>query len=326
MIAFLISALVVLVSLAVPAASLANTSTYRIPAFLSVPLPQSSFWQELTSHFYIPLILLASALGRFIVPGEVLSMIESESVSQHCIPRLNEEHVEMVRTNGPSNVAIVGGMMGSRRWKTGRDQPIMATHPAKCRAQRQEGWRLRKINLQEASNASRRRLISDAKFVNAEYDGPEAGRLKGSSTSAFQLKMPQRPYSLTLPLAHKTIASVRDLEPMLGIIQPCENQTLLRIRAMRKQTQPCENRVAHTTPVRMLLPPILYDSHSASDHGDLHAIGRLKFGPHDSVGDVGRGFPGCHRACVRADCRTRALFANSDCESVDAVALRAPGW
>jgi hypothetical protein len=43
MIAFLISVLVVLVSLAVPAASLANISTYRIPAFLSVPLPQSSF-------------------------------------------------------------------------------------------------------------------------------------------------------------------------------------------------------------------------------------------------------------------------------------------
>ncbi|KAJ7712115.1 hypothetical protein B0H14DRAFT_689756 [Mycena olivaceomarginata] len=157
----------------------------------------------------------------------------------------------------------------------------------------------------------------------------------------------RRPYSLTLPLAHKTIASVRDLEPMLGIIQPCENQTLLRIRAMRRQTQPCENRVALTTPVRTLLPPILHDSHSASDHGDLHAIGRLKFGPHDSavvkvgsvvngsirvpaslyeLGDVGRGFPGCHRACVRADCRTRALFANSDCESDEFGKSSARPW
>ncbi|KAJ7881266.1 hypothetical protein B0H14DRAFT_1513646 [Mycena olivaceomarginata] len=157
----------------------------------------------------------------------------------------------------------------------------------------------------------------------------------------------RRPYSLTLPLAHKTIASVHDLEPMLGIIQPCENQTLLRIRAMRRQTQPCENRVALTTPVRTLLPPILHDSHSASDHGDLHAIGRLKFGLHDSavvkvgsvvngsvrvpaslyeLGDVGRGFPGCHRACVRADCRTRALFANSDCESDEFGKSSARPW
>ncbi|KAJ6557158.1 hypothetical protein B0H10DRAFT_1967360 [Mycena sp. CBHHK59/15] len=80
MIALLISSLVVLVSLAVPAASLANTSTYRIPVSPSVLLPQPSFWRELaTSHFYIPLILLASALGRYqlISGGALFSLFKS---------------------------------------------------------------------------------------------------------------------------------------------------------------------------------------------------------------------------------------------------------
>ncbi|KAJ7331034.1 hypothetical protein DFH08DRAFT_1022222 [Mycena albidolilacea] len=63
MLAFSVLSLVVLVSLAVPTVSLTNTS---IPHFHTIPL-QPSTWQELaTSHFYIPLILLASALGRFI--------------------------------------------------------------------------------------------------------------------------------------------------------------------------------------------------------------------------------------------------------------------
>ncbi|KAJ7355291.1 hypothetical protein DFH08DRAFT_954785 [Mycena albidolilacea] len=63
MLAFSALSLVVLVSLAVPTVSLTNTS---IPHFHTIPL-QPSTWQELaTSHFYIPLILLASALGRFI--------------------------------------------------------------------------------------------------------------------------------------------------------------------------------------------------------------------------------------------------------------------
>ncbi|KAJ7354335.1 hypothetical protein DFH08DRAFT_854604 [Mycena albidolilacea] len=63
MLAFPVLSLVVLVSLAVPTVSLTNTS---IPHFHTIPL-QPSTWQELaTSHFYIPLILLASALGRFI--------------------------------------------------------------------------------------------------------------------------------------------------------------------------------------------------------------------------------------------------------------------
>ncbi|KAJ7697514.1 hypothetical protein B0H14DRAFT_3038972, partial [Mycena olivaceomarginata] len=65
MFAFVVSSLVVLVSLAVPAVSLTNASIPHIPYFHTIP-PQPSTWQELaTSHFYIPLILLASALGRF---------------------------------------------------------------------------------------------------------------------------------------------------------------------------------------------------------------------------------------------------------------------
>ncbi|KAJ6574252.1 hypothetical protein B0H19DRAFT_1063237 [Mycena capillaripes] len=79
MIALLISPLVVVVPLAVPAASLANTSTYRIPDFPSVSLPQPSFWQELaTSHFYIPLILLASALGRYIASQRTFNRAANE--------------------------------------------------------------------------------------------------------------------------------------------------------------------------------------------------------------------------------------------------------
>ncbi|KAJ7846952.1 hypothetical protein B0H14DRAFT_2770641, partial [Mycena olivaceomarginata] len=66
MLAFVVSSLVVLVSLAVPAVSLTNVSIPHIPYFHTIP-PQPSFWQELaTSHIYIPLILLASMLGRFI--------------------------------------------------------------------------------------------------------------------------------------------------------------------------------------------------------------------------------------------------------------------
>ncbi|KAF7335139.1 hypothetical protein MVEN_02265000 [Mycena venus] len=66
MITFLILSLVVLVSLAIPTVSLTNTSIPHIPYFHIIPLRLSS-WQELaTSHIYIPLILLASALGWFI--------------------------------------------------------------------------------------------------------------------------------------------------------------------------------------------------------------------------------------------------------------------
>ncbi|KAJ7804422.1 hypothetical protein B0H14DRAFT_2884124, partial [Mycena olivaceomarginata] len=66
MLIFSVSSLVVLVYLAVPAVSLTNASIPHIPYFHTIP-PQPSTWQELaTSHFYIPLILLASALGRFI--------------------------------------------------------------------------------------------------------------------------------------------------------------------------------------------------------------------------------------------------------------------
>ncbi|KAJ7888172.1 hypothetical protein B0H14DRAFT_2694448, partial [Mycena olivaceomarginata] len=66
MLAFLVSSLVILVSFAVPAISLTNTSIPHIPYFHTIP-PQPSTWQELAhSHFYIPLILLACALGRFI--------------------------------------------------------------------------------------------------------------------------------------------------------------------------------------------------------------------------------------------------------------------
>ncbi|KAJ7309327.1 hypothetical protein DFH08DRAFT_823493 [Mycena albidolilacea] len=66
MLAFSVSSLVVLVSLAVPAVSLTNNSIPHIPYFHTIP-PQPSTWQELaTSHIYIPLILLASVLGRSI--------------------------------------------------------------------------------------------------------------------------------------------------------------------------------------------------------------------------------------------------------------------
>ncbi|KAJ7301804.1 hypothetical protein DFH08DRAFT_978410 [Mycena albidolilacea] len=66
MLALSVSSLVVLVSLTVPAVSLANASIPHIPYFHTIPPPPST-WQELaTSHFYIPLILLASVLGRFI--------------------------------------------------------------------------------------------------------------------------------------------------------------------------------------------------------------------------------------------------------------------
>ncbi|KAF7372533.1 hypothetical protein MVEN_00115500 [Mycena venus] len=65
--AFLVSSLVVLVSLTIPAVSATNAWLPHIPSFHTVPLPQPSSWQELaTSHIYIPLILLASVLGRYI--------------------------------------------------------------------------------------------------------------------------------------------------------------------------------------------------------------------------------------------------------------------
>ncbi|KAJ7330838.1 hypothetical protein DFH08DRAFT_1021849 [Mycena albidolilacea] len=67
MLAFSVSSLVILVSLAVPTVLLTNTS---IPHFHTIPL-QPSTWQELAhSHFYIPLIFLASALGQFIAKGD----------------------------------------------------------------------------------------------------------------------------------------------------------------------------------------------------------------------------------------------------------------
>ncbi|KAJ7861726.1 hypothetical protein B0H14DRAFT_3863351 [Mycena olivaceomarginata] len=54
-------------SLAVPAVSLVNASIPHIPYFHTIP-PQPSTWQELAhSHTYMPLILLAFALGWFIV-------------------------------------------------------------------------------------------------------------------------------------------------------------------------------------------------------------------------------------------------------------------
>jgi hypothetical protein len=66
MLAFMVSSLVVLVSLAVPAVSLTNGLIPHIPYFHTIA-PQPSFWQELTTaHIYIPWILLASVLGRFI--------------------------------------------------------------------------------------------------------------------------------------------------------------------------------------------------------------------------------------------------------------------
>ncbi|KAJ7789720.1 hypothetical protein B0H14DRAFT_3891733 [Mycena olivaceomarginata] len=66
MLALSVSSLVVLVTLAVPAVSLTNTSIPHIPDFHTIP-PQPSTWQELAhSHNYMPLILLASALGWFI--------------------------------------------------------------------------------------------------------------------------------------------------------------------------------------------------------------------------------------------------------------------
>ncbi|KAJ7907516.1 hypothetical protein B0H13DRAFT_2332332 [Mycena leptocephala] len=52
-------------SLVVPTVSLTNTSIPQIPYFHTIPLQPSS-WQELAhSHTYMPLILLASALGWF---------------------------------------------------------------------------------------------------------------------------------------------------------------------------------------------------------------------------------------------------------------------
>ncbi|KAJ7333379.1 hypothetical protein DFH08DRAFT_1083798 [Mycena albidolilacea] len=69
MVTFSVSSLVVLMSLAVPAGSLTNTLILHIPYFHTIP-PQSSTWQELaTWHFYIPLILLASALGSLVRQG-----------------------------------------------------------------------------------------------------------------------------------------------------------------------------------------------------------------------------------------------------------------
>ncbi|KAJ7339312.1 hypothetical protein DFH08DRAFT_876517 [Mycena albidolilacea] len=69
MLAFSVSSLVVLVFPAVPTVSLTNTS---IPHSHTIPL-QLSTWQELaTSHFYIPLILLASTLGRFFGSSTVM--------------------------------------------------------------------------------------------------------------------------------------------------------------------------------------------------------------------------------------------------------------
>ncbi|KAJ7805312.1 hypothetical protein B0H14DRAFT_2881042, partial [Mycena olivaceomarginata] len=66
MLALSVSSLVVLVSLAVPAVPLTNASIPHIPYFHTIP-PQPSTWQELAhSHNYMPLILLASALGWFI--------------------------------------------------------------------------------------------------------------------------------------------------------------------------------------------------------------------------------------------------------------------
>ncbi|KAJ7837752.1 hypothetical protein B0H14DRAFT_2790480, partial [Mycena olivaceomarginata] len=66
MLAFSVLSLVVLMSLAVPAVSRTNALIPHISYFHTIP-QQPSFWQELaTSHFYIPLILLASALGWFI--------------------------------------------------------------------------------------------------------------------------------------------------------------------------------------------------------------------------------------------------------------------
>ncbi|KAJ7722761.1 hypothetical protein B0H14DRAFT_3006205, partial [Mycena olivaceomarginata] len=66
MLALSVSSLIVLMSLAVPVVSLTNASIPRIPYFHTIP-PQPSTWQELAhSHNYMPLILLASALGWFI--------------------------------------------------------------------------------------------------------------------------------------------------------------------------------------------------------------------------------------------------------------------
>jgi hypothetical protein len=66
MLAFSVFSLIVLVSPAIPAVSLTNTLIPHIPYFHTIP-PQLSFWQEpATLHIYIPLILLASVLGRFI--------------------------------------------------------------------------------------------------------------------------------------------------------------------------------------------------------------------------------------------------------------------
>ncbi|KAJ7891939.1 hypothetical protein B0H14DRAFT_2687712, partial [Mycena olivaceomarginata] len=66
MLSLSVSSLVVLMSLVVPAVSLTNTSIPRIPYFHTIP-SQPSTWQELAHlHNYMPLILLASALGWFI--------------------------------------------------------------------------------------------------------------------------------------------------------------------------------------------------------------------------------------------------------------------
>ncbi|KAJ7315155.1 hypothetical protein DFH08DRAFT_820755 [Mycena albidolilacea] len=86
MLTFSVSPLVVLVSLAVPAVSLTNTSIPHTP-YPHTITPQPSTWQELAhSHNSMPLILLASTLGWFIASNGLQENTHVDNLPQEQWP------------------------------------------------------------------------------------------------------------------------------------------------------------------------------------------------------------------------------------------------